>query len=88
MTRPITLPGLSIVVTVLATGAALAQAQTGAGGGPASTMTAPNAPSVGRVMPPSRGPGAATAADRRDRTPREAKNDRLMRGICIGCDAR
>ncbi|GJE12826.1 MULTISPECIES: hypothetical protein [Methylobacterium] len=76
---------LSLLLPVLATGAALAQAQTGTGGGPTSTATAPNASSVGRVMPPSRGAGAATPDDRRDRTPREAQNDKVMRGICVGC---
>ena len=76
---------LSLLLPVLATGADLAQAQTGTGGGPTSTATAPNASSVGRVMPPSRGAGAATPDDRRDRTPREAQNDKVMRGICVGC---
>jgi len=76
---------LSLLLPVLATGAALAQAQTGTGGGPTSTATAPNASSVERVMPPSRGAGAATPDDRRDRTPREAQNDKVMRGICVGC---
>lgn len=85
MTRPTTLPSLAILLTVAAAGTALAQAQTGTGGGPTSTVTAPNTSSVGRVMPPSRGAGAATADDRRTRAPREAENDKLMRGICIGC---
>ncbi|MGU3386105.1 hypothetical protein ACLBYG_16475 [Methylobacterium sp. D53M] len=88
MTRPLTALGLAILLPVLATGPALAQAQTGTGGGPASTATAPNTSSVGRVMPPSRGGGAETPNDRRVRTPREAKNDKLMRGICIGCAPR
>lgn len=88
MTRPLTALGLAFLLPVLATGPALAQAQTGTGGGPASTATAPNTSSVGRVMPPSRGAGAETPDDRRVRTPREAENDKLMRGICIGCAPR
>ncbi|MBP2495171.1 hypothetical protein ABID82_004844 [Methylobacterium sp. PvP062] len=87
MIRPLTTLGLALVLPLLAATAAAAQAQTGTGGGPASTATAPNTSSVGRVMP-SRGAGAATPDDRRVRTPREAKNDRLMRGICIGCAPR
>ena len=88
MTRPITIPSLTILLALLAADAALAQAQTGTGGGPTSTVTAPNASSVGRVMPPSRGAGAATADDRRERPAREAENDKVMRGICIGCAPR
>jgi hypothetical protein len=88
MTRPITILGPSILALVLMSALAPAQSQTGTGRGPASTATAPNTSSVGRVMPPSRGAGAATPNDRRDRTKREVKNDRLMRGICIGCNAR
>ena len=85
MTRPLTIVGLSILLPVLATGTALAQPQTGTGGSPASTATAPNTSSVGRVMPPSRGAGEATPDYRRDRTPRETQNDKVMRGICVGC---
>ncbi|MGH1589355.1 hypothetical protein ACRBEV_14640 [Methylobacterium phyllosphaerae] len=85
MTRPRITLGLALLLPVLATGAALAQSQTGTGGGPASTATAPHTSSVGRVMPPSRGAGAETPDNRRVLTPREAENDKLMRGICIGC---
>lgn len=88
MTRPIAIPGLTILLAILAADAALAQAQTGTGGGPTSTVTAPHASSVGRVMPPSRGTGAAPADETRERTPREAENDKVMRGICIGCGAK
>lgn len=85
MIRPIPTLGLALVLPILAAGAAHAQARTGTGGGPAATATAPNTSTVGRVMPPSRGAGEATPNDRRDRTPREAKNDKIMRGICVGC---
>ncbi|WP_238272224.1 hypothetical protein, partial [Methylobacterium cerastii] len=69
---------------VFLAGQALAQAETGTGGGAASTVTAPNTSRVGRTMPPSTGAGAATADDRRTRTPNEKQDDQLMRGICIG----
>lgn len=92
MTRPITTLGLSSLASILASilmvAPISAQTRTGTGGGPASTATAPNTSSIGRVMPPSRGAGAATPSDRRNRTKREVQNDRLMRGICIGCNAR
>ena len=85
MTRPLTILGLSTLLPLLAMGSTSAQAQTGTGGGPATTATAPNTSSVGRVMPPSRGAGEAMADDRRDRTARESQNDEVMRGICVGC---
>jgi hypothetical protein len=79
MTRSITALALPIVLPMLAAGVPPVQAQ---------TATAPNTSSVGRVMPPSRGARDATPGGRRVRTPREAQNDKLMRGICIGCNAR
>lgn len=87
MTRTITILALSVLAPLLVS-AASAEARTGTGGGPGSTATAPNTSSVGRVMPPSRGAGAATPDERRRLTPREAQNDRIMRGICIGCSPR
>ncbi|MGH1575320.1 hypothetical protein ACRAWG_37600 [Methylobacterium sp. P31] len=55
MFRKITILALSVVAPLLAATAASAQARTGSGGGPGSTVTAPNTSSLGRVMPPSRG---------------------------------
>lgn len=63
--------------------------QTGTGGGPASTMTAPNTNSLGVTKPPG-GSGVSTAgpsAERiseRDRR-EKAKNDRIANSICRGC---
>ena len=85
MTRPLTILGLALLLPILGAGAAAAQSQTGTGGGPASTVTAPNTSSVGRVMPPGRGAGEATPNDRRDRTTNEAQDDKIMPGICVGC---
>lgn len=66
---------------------AAAQASTGTGGGPASTVTAPNTSATGRTMPPAGGnAGAATAGDNRERRTQEQKtDDKITRGICIGC---
>jgi hypothetical protein len=79
-----------LFASALAPIGALAQAQglpdqTGTGGGPRSTITAPNTSSVGQTVPH---PGAA---DRRlerqidDRTRQERVDDRIDTGICIGC---
>ncbi|WP_238184165.1 hypothetical protein [Methylobacterium trifolii] len=78
-----------LVLTVLgAPSAARAQAQTGTGGGPASTVTAPNTSTVGRTKPPGAAAGAETPGDRRERTPEEKQNDKIQKGICIGCGAK
>lgn len=66
----------------------LAQAQTGTGGGPSSTVTAPNTSTVGRTMPPSGAGGAAPREDRTERTPQMREDDRIQKGICIGCGAK
>jgi hypothetical protein len=66
---------------------AFAQATTGTGGGPASTITAPNTSVTGRTMPPAGGDASAsTAGDNRERrTPEQKVDDKITRGICIGC---
>jgi len=66
--------------------AALAQKpvdETGTGGGPTSTVTAPNTSSVGRTMPRPGGTDVDRNLDRR--TPQEKKADKMMDGICRGC---
>ncbi len=81
---------LTLALSAGAPAVALAQAATGTGGGPASTATAPNTSAVGRTMPPAGGDaGAATATDdRRQRTPRQSQDDKITKGICIGCEAK
>ncbi|MGU3537877.1 hypothetical protein [Methylobacterium sp. A54F] len=68
--------------------AAQAPAQTGTGGGPTSTVTAPNTSTVGRTKPPGAAAGGATSADREERTPQMKQDDKIQKGICIGCGAR
>ncbi len=65
---------------------AQAPAQTGTGGGAATTVTAPNTSAVGRTMP--RGGGADAEMERNldRRTPQQAKDDEISKGICIGCN--
>ncbi|KMO33162.1 hypothetical protein VQ02_21670 [Methylobacterium variabile] len=68
--------------------AALAQSlpdQTGTGGGPRSTITAPNTSSVGRTKPPSGGTDATLERRIDDRTRQERIDDQIDTGICIGC---
>ncbi|GJD54302.1 hypothetical protein [Methylobacterium dankookense] len=87
MFRPTPVLWLAALVAA-APAAAFAQAQTGTGGGPASTVTAPNTSSVGRTMPPAAGTGAGTREERTERTPQMKDDDRIQKGICIGCGAK
>lgn len=71
----------------LATAVAAQAPQTGTGGSPTSTVTAPNTSAVGRTMPPAGGGldrGESRSIERETRT--ERKNDKIDTGICIGCD--
>ena len=81
---------LMILAVLAAPGGAWAQAQTGTGGGPTSTVTAPNASSVGRVMPRpgSGGVEADDRTERSERTPMMKTDDKIQKGICIGCGAK
>ena len=81
----------ALLVVALGSAGPLAQAQglpdqTGTGGGPRSTITAPNTSSVGQTVPH---PGAADQRlERRidDRTRQERVDDRIDTGICVGCN--
>jgi hypothetical protein len=81
----------ALLTLSLVSAGSLAQAQglpdqTGTGGGPRSTITAPNTSSVGQTVPR---PGAVDhRLERRidDRTREERVDDRIDTGICIGCN--
>ena len=83
--RPL-LPTL-LVLGLLAPLPALAQvSETGTGGGPASTIKAPNTTGTGQTVPKpgTLGPnetGTVTPQARRE----EKREDQIMKGICIGC---
>ena len=89
---PMSMPIRSLLAVTLAAlipaGHALAQAQTGTGGGPNTTITAPNTSSVGQTVPRPGAGGANNLGDRETRTANEKKDDQIMRGICIGCGAK
>ncbi|GLS46861.1 hypothetical protein [Methylobacterium brachythecii] len=76
-----------LLITASTAAPTLAQSvdQTGTGGGPASTLTAPNTSAVGQTKPP----GAAAAPDRAEsreaRSDQMKRDDKIMKGICIGC---
>lgn len=74
------------IASILCSTTALAQRpvdETGTGGGPTSTVTAPNTSSVGRTMPKPGGKDVDRNLTRE--TPNEKKADKIMDGICRGC---
>ncbi|WP_336489497.1 hypothetical protein [Methylobacterium nigriterrae] len=85
MSMPRLLAAALMLGALAAPAAAQAPAETGTGGGPASTVTAPNTSSVGRTKPPGAAAGAATPADRVERTPQQKEDEKIQKGICIGC---
>ena len=84
-------PLFLLIASLMLPGAALAQGhvapdQTGTGGGPASTITAPNTNSLGVTKPPgtSMGPGEVPSAQERRRE--RALTNKIEGSICDGCN--
>ncbi|SDA30835.1 hypothetical protein SAMN02799622_04831 [Methylobacterium sp. UNC378MF] len=84
--RPVGLALLSLAVPAALAAQPLAPDQTGTGGGPASTITAPNTNSLGVTKPPgtSLGPGEVPppAVQQRER----ARLNKIENSICNGCN--
>ncbi len=84
--RPAVLAALSLALPATLAAQTVAPDQTGTGGGPASTITAPNTNSLGVTKPPdtSLGPGEVPSREeqRRERT----LTDKIDRSICDGCN--
>ncbi|MBD8907261.1 hypothetical protein [Methylorubrum zatmanii] len=82
-----TLSAMALSAAFILPAAAEAPYQTGTGGGPTSTIYAPNTSSVGRTMPPAGAGGERRDSTNMDRETRmERKDDKIDTGICIGCD--
>ena len=76
-----------LALALLAPLPALAQvSETGTGGGPASTIKAPNTTGTGQTVPKPGALGPNETATVSPQMRREAKReDAIMKGICIGC---
>ncbi|GLS42190.1 hypothetical protein [Methylobacterium brachythecii] len=59
--------------------------RTGSGGGPASTITAPNTNALGVTKPPGVEEGPATPQERRELQKIEQRDQRIENGVCDGC---
>lgn len=77
-----------LVLAPLVPAAAVAETapdRTGTGGGPRSTITAPNTTSTGVTKPPGVEEGPTTPAERRELKRIERQDDAIDSGICDGC---
>ncbi|HEV7439329.1 MAG TPA: hypothetical protein VGN94_06845 [Methylobacterium sp.] len=79
---------LSLTILAILPASAQAPGQTGTGGSPTSTVTAPNTSAVGRTKPPGAAAGGVTPTDRNERTPQQKQDEKIQQGICIGCGAK
>ena len=82
------LPWLILTLGLLGTvQPALAQAvdETGTGGGPRSTITAPYTTSDGTTKPRGDALGPETRREREEERRIERQDDRIDSGICVGC---
>ncbi|MDP4024412.1 hypothetical protein Q8W71_17440 [Methylobacterium sp. NEAU 140] len=75
---------------LLVPGAAAAQTfapdETGTGGGPASTITAPYTNDLGVTKPPGTSLGAGEMPTPREQRRERVLTDRIERSICDGCN--
>lgn len=77
----------ALLLAILTASPALAQgpAQTGTGGGPTTTITAPNTAATGRTKPPGAAAGTDAPDDPQGRTRQQREDTRIQKGICVGC---
>lgn len=64
----------------------IAPDQTGTGGGPASTITAPNTNNLGVTKPPGTSLGPGEMPTREEQRRERALTDKIDRSICDGCN--
>ena len=76
---------LALLAGSAAPGLAQRSSETGTGGGPSSTVTAPNTTSVGQTKPPGSAAAPESPEARENRKRIEKRDDAIETGICIGC---
>lgn len=77
---------LGAIVLPAAALAQVAPDQTGTGGGPASTITAPNTNSLGVTKPPGTSLGTGEVRTPREQHRERALTNRIEGSICDGCN--
>ncbi len=89
MHRPLvalTCAALSVALVAPAAAQTVAPDETGTGGGPASTITAPNTNRYGVTKVPGTSLGAGEVPSRQEQRRERALTDRIDDSICDGCN--
>ena len=84
--RALTLAALSLALPGTLAAQTVAPDQTGTGGGPASTITAPNTNSLGVTKPPGTSLGPGEVPPRAVQEHERARLNKIERSICDGCN--
>jgi hypothetical protein len=84
--RPLALAALSLACAAPLAAQTVAPDQTGTGGGPTSTITAPNTNSLGVTKPPGTSLGPGEIPSRREQRRERALTDKIEDSICNGCN--
>lgn len=84
--RPLALAALSLALTGPLAAQTVAPDQTGTGGGPASTITAPYTNRYGVTKPPGTSMGPGEVPSRREQRRERALTDKIDDSICDGCN--
>ena len=83
---PLALAALSLACAARLAAQTVAPDQTGTGGGPASTITAPNTNSLGVTKPPGTSLGPGEIPSRKEQRRERALTDKIDDSICDGCN--
>jgi hypothetical protein len=84
--RPLALAALSLALPASLAAQTVAPDETGTGGGPNTTITAPNTNSLGVTKPPGTSLGPGEVPSRREERRERALTDKIDRSICDGCN--
>lgn len=82
----LSLAALSLVLPATLAAQPRAPDETGTGGGPRSTITAPNTNSLGVTKPPGTSLGAGEVPSRREQRRERALTDKIEDSVCEGCN--
>ncbi|MEL6060939.1 MULTISPECIES: hypothetical protein [unclassified Methylobacterium] len=84
--RPLALAALSLALPGSLAAQTVAPDQTGTGGGPASTVTAPYTNRYGVTKPPGTSMGAGEVPSRQEQRHERALTDKIDNSVCDGCN--
>lgn len=85
-TRLLALAALSLALPATLAAQPRAPDQTGTGGGPTSTITAPNTNSLGVTKPPGTSLGPGEVPSQQEQRRERALTDKIEDSICDGCN--